>query len=256
MIKKEKKAEKICYDEYRFSAKELVQYLLEALAIIVSISYLFYHSVIPFFVGLLCLPFYLKKKKGACILKRKEKIKLQFKEAITAFANALLVGYSIENAFIEAYEDLKLIYDEEEEFMKELRFMIHQLKNNAVLETLLLDFAQRVQISDVMDFAQVFVVAKRSGGNISNMMQQTAKTIGDKIEVKREIRTILAAKQFEQKIMNLIPIAIVAYIHITSPNYFDVLYGNVAGVMIMTACLVVYLIALLLAEKITHIEME
>lgn len=255
-MKKKKKTEKICYDEYHFSVKERVRYFLEASAIILSVSYFFYQSVIPIFIGILCIPPYFKKKKRMCIRKRKEKMKLRFKDAIAAFSNALLVGYSVENAFVEAYEDLKLMYEEEEEFMKEFQFMIHQLKNNAVLETLLLDFANRVQISDVMDFAQVFSVAKRSGGNISGMMQQAVKTISDKMEVKREIKTILAAKQFEQRIMNLIPIAIVAYIHITSPNYFDVLYGNVAGVFVMTACLLLYLIALLLAEKITGIEVE
>lgn len=255
-MKKKDKRKKLYCEEYRFQKKEIVQCFFESLCVIASISYLFYQSWIPFLIGLACLPVFFKRKKKICIKKRKEKMTLQFKDFVTAFSNALLVGYSIENAFTEAYEDLKLIYDEDEELMKELLFMTNQLKNNAVLEKLLVEFADRTQISDIMDFAQVFQVAKRSGGNISGIMQKTAKTISEKIEVKREITTILAAKQFEQRIMNLIPIVIVGYIHVTSPNYFDVLYGNVAGVLIMTACLLLYLIALLLAERITKIEME
>ena len=54
--------------------------------------------------------------------------------------------------------------------------------------------------------------------------------------------------------MNLIPFLIMAYLQLTSAGFFDVLYGNPAGIVIMTGCLAVYLAAFLLSEKIVDIE--
>ena len=39
-----------------------------------------------------------------------------------------------------------------------------------------------------------------------------------------------------------------------SKGYFDVLYHNIIGVMIMSVCLTVYILAYLMSEKITEIE--
>ena len=86
------------------------------------------------------------------------------------------------------------------------------------------------------------------------IIRRSAAVTGDKIEVKREMNTLLSSKKYEQKIMNLVPFLIVAYLQITSKGFFDVLYGNPVGIAIMTACLAVYLAAFLLSGKIVDIE--
>ena len=78
--------------------------------------------------------------------------------------------------------------------------------------------------------------------------------ISEKIQVKRDIQTILASRQFEQKVMNLVPIFILFYIEVTSPGFFSPMYQNPAGICIMTICLAVYLAAYVLSRKIVAIE--
>ena len=63
-----------------------------------------------------------------------------------------------------------------------------------------------------------------------------------------------AAKRFEQSIMNIIPILIVIYIDLTSPGFFDLMYSTIIGRIIMTVCLVAYIVAVLMAKKILKIE--
>lgn len=238
------------YEKYRFSKKQACGYLLSAAALAGGISFLFYRSAAAFFAAFLFLPLYLKRKRRQCIRRRKEDLTMQFKDAILAFANALTVGYSIENAWRETYQDMKLLYSEDADMMREISEMIRKLDNNAVLETLLLDFGSRAGVEDIMDFAEVFSVAKRSGGDLNKVIQRSVETISSKIEVRREIQICLAAKQYEQRIMNVIPAAMIMYISLSSPHYFDVLYHNAAGVLIMSACLLLYAGAFLLSEKI------
>ena len=54
--------------------------------------------------------------------------------------------------------------------------------------------------------------------------------------------------------MNIIPLFILAYLKLTSMDFLDVLYGNVAGVLFMTVCLLAYGGAIVLADKILKIR--
>lgn len=247
---------KVDYNTYRFQKKELLQYSFQGICLIGCISYFFYHSVYAFFAGLPFLFFYFKKKEKECKKKRKERLTLQFKDGIQAFSAALSVGYSIENAWREAYEDMKLLYREEEDMMMEFAYMMRQLENNGVLENLLLDFSERAGISDIWDFAQIFAIAKRSGGDLNGIIKKSVDTICGKIEVEREIQTSLASRKYEQKIMSVVPIAILAYVSLTNPHYFDALYHNPAGIVLMSFCLILYGAAFLGGEKIMEIEVD
>lgn len=244
------------YDMYHFKAKETLVFTIQGLGLIGCISYLFYHSIYAFLLGVPLLIPFLKRKKATCMKKRKEQLTLQFKDAIQAFSAALSVGYSIENAWKEAYVDMKLLYQEKDDIMVEFSYMLRQMDNNEVLEVLLSDFAKRSGISDIADFAQIFAIAKRSGGDLKGIIKKSVNTICDKIEVKREIQTSLASRKYEQKVMNAIPIGIIAYISLTNPHYFDTLYHNPGGILIMSICLIIYGVAFLMAEKITEIEVE
>ena len=126
--------------------------------------------------------------------------------------------------------------------------------DNIPLEQMLKNLGRRSGVADVEDFAEVFSIARRSGGAMNDMIRRSAAVTGDKIAISREIRTLLASRRYEQKIMNLIPFLIMAYLQLTSAGFFDVLYGNPAGILIMTGCLAVYLAAFLLSEKIVDIE--
>ena len=119
---------------------------------------------------------------------------------------------------------------------------------------LLKDLGRRSGVGDVEDFAEVFSIARRAGGAVNDMIRRSASVTGDKIQISREIRTLLASRRYEQKIMNLIPFFIMAYLQLTSAGFFDALYGNPAGILIMTGALAVYSAAFLLSEKIVDIE--
>ena len=73
-------------------------------------------------------------------------------------------------------------------------------------------------------------------------------------ETEREIQVQVASRKMEQKVMNIIPLFILAYLKLTSMDFLDVLYGNVAGVLFMTVCLLAYGGAIVLADKILKIR--
>ena len=86
------------------------------------------------------------------------------------------------------------------------------------------------------------------------IFQDTTEKIRQKVEVEREIETVMAAKKAEQRIMDLVPFGILLYVGLTSPEFLQPMYGNITGVVVMTICLLGYAGAFLLAEKILDIQ--
>lgn len=243
------------YKKYELHRSQLFLYTAVGFGIVIVLSSAFYHSCAATIIMSPLVIFYLREKKEELCEKQKSELNEQFKEAIMAVSNGLRAGYSIENAFREAYRDVKVMFGEESNISKELFHIRSGLENNVLLEKLLFDLAKRSSIDNILDFAEIFQIAKRSGGDMNNIIQSCVLTICDKIEVKKEIETLLCAKQLEQKIMNLIPILIILYIRGTSPEFFNPLYHNIIGIVIMSICLILYGAAYKMAKDITTIQL-
>lgn len=242
------------YNEYRFNAKEQILYTAEGLLIAALIGYFFYRSWIAC-IGLLPIVFlFLQSKKRELAKRQRQELNIQFKDLILSVSANLKAGYSIENAFRESYKDMAMLYGEEGIICTELRYILTGLDNNVVLEKLLYGLGMRSGLPDVVQFADVFLIAKRNGGNMTDILAKTAAVIEQKTETDKEIQLMIGAKKMEQKIMNMVPFLIIFYISSTSKGFFDVLYHNLIGVIIMTVCLGFYLAAFLLSGRIVDIE--
>lgn len=242
------------YAEYHFSVKEGALALLEGLSLVAVIGYFFYRSwaaclfLLPVFV------LFMREKKKDLAKKRRQELSLQFKDLVLALSANVKAGYSIENALRESYRDVELLYGADSPICLEVRHMLRGLENNVILEKLLYDLGIRSRLPDIMQFGDVFLIAKRSGGNLTEILEKTAGVIEQKIETDKEIQLMIGARKMEQKIMNMVPFLIIFYIGTTSRGFFDVLYHNIVGVAVMTVCLLFYGAACLLSKKIVEIE--
>lgn len=191
--------------------------------------------------------------EAAC-RKKEEEFAKQFKEAIQTLSSALNTGYSVENAFRETRKELQLIYPEEARISRELQMIVRQLRMQVPVEQALEEFADRAALEDLRSFAAVFASARKSGGDLIAIIRDTSAQIGDKIDVRREIDTILAAKQYEFKVMAAVPYGIIGYMTAAFPEFMGGLYGNLAGTGVMTICLAVYMSAYYLGLRIIRID--
>ena len=242
------------YRTYHLSAAEWAKHFLTAAGAAGAAAYVFYRSL-PVFIGFLPLaalwPFYLRRRLGE---QRRETLRLQFKEGILALASALESGYSVENAFAASLADIRDMYGEDGMITREFSYIVQQLRMNRTVESLLSGFAARSGVEEIENFAEIFAVSKRSRGGVGSVIAHVTRVISQKIEVREEIRNMTAEKQFEQRIMNMIPFFIVIYVDSTSPGFFDCMYTTVIGRIVMTACLGVYLVSLALAGHFLRIE--
>ena len=175
---------------------------------------------------------------------------LEFKECVLSVAGSLKAGYAVENAFEESMSDIEVMFGSECHMLRELEALRRGLQNNETLEQLLQDMAGRCGLEEIREFAEVFAIAKRNSGNVTETIELYSRIISIKLELEAELQTLLAAKQLEQKVMNVMPFFIVLYLEYSNPGYFDMMYHSLFGVAMMTLCLGVYLCAFGLSEKI------
>ena len=101
---------------------------------------------------------------------------------------------------------------------------------------------------------QRFLVLQKGVGETSLRFRTTAARISAKIEVEREVDTVIAGKKLEGKIMSVMPFFILAYLNLASGEFIDPLYGNLAGVLVMSAALLVFVGAMAINRRISDIR--
>ncbi len=242
------------YHIYHYSKKELIRYLLEGVAVSMILGYLFYQHLIGMILLFPMVLLYMKRKKLWLAKERRWKLNLEFMDGIQALSAALEAGYSAEHALEEAYRDLLHIYSDRSMIMKEFNYMINQVRMNITVEKALEDFGIRSGVEDIRNFSEVFGTAKRTGGDLIQIIKISRDIICDKIEVKREIVTITSAKRLEANIMKFIPLFILTYLMYSSPDFLKPLYHNLFGIFLMSIFLILYLCAFLIIDRIVSIE--
>ena len=207
--------------------------------------------------GVLALLFaiaFLSYYRRVCVEQRRWTLTVQFKDAMESLVSALVAGYSLENAVVEARKDLCMMYEPDAIIMQEFEYMISKIQLKVSVEALVQDLGKRSGVEDIITFGEILSTAKRTGGNIAQVMRQTSGNIAEKIEIKREMETLIAGKRMESRFMTAIPLLMIVYLRFFSPGFLDPLYHNITGVLIMTVALVVYVVAFLWGQKIMAIQ--
>lgn len=242
------------YRVYILSPLEWLKYGMLGMGVCGLTAYTFYRSITAFLllmpVGLL-YPFY---KRGDLRRERVRQLGLQFKEGILVLSSFLGAGYSLENSLSMSVKELEGLYGASGMITGEFSLLSAGIRMNRPVELLLMEFGARSGLEDVDNFAQVFASARRSGGELVEIIHYTAGIIRDKVQVQEEIHTMTASRMFEQKIMNGIPFFIVLYIDLTSPGFFHVMYETAMGRAVMSMCLAMYAGAIVLSRKVLEIE--
>ena len=226
----------------------------KAAALIGITAWLYYRKIwaVPALIplGLWLYREFLKEEEK----KKEQEFQKQFREMIQSLSAALNTGYSVENAFYETQKELKILYPPEARISKEILVITRKLRMHIPVEQVLEEFAEQVLSEDVKSFVTVFVTAKKSGGDMIGIIRNTTNQIGDKIEVKREIDTMLAAKKYEFQIKTMVPYGIIAYMSLSFSDFMEELYGNVTGIGVMTLCLGIYVGAYYLGVRLLRID--
>ena len=243
------------YDSYSLTAREWLCIFGEYIIIILLISYLFYDSYFSLiFLSPLFIVF-VKWKKGRKCKEGKDELEKEFLKSLQSVTTSLAAGYSPENAFIEARRDMEKLYGNRSAIVRELDLINGRIMAGDRIEDALFSFAQRVDSDFIDDFALIFSVAKTTGGEFVKIISSCILIMQQAHNTEEEMKVLIRGKQYEQRIMSIVPFGIIFYLRISSGSFISVLYHNYFGIIVMSICLIIYVVAIFISEKICEIDL-
>ena len=178
----------------------------------------------------------------------------EYKELLKNLISGLETGYSVENAFLEAERQHRQLFGEESVLVEDLHAVNAAVALRMPVEKAFMQFAHKYPYEEVLNFASIFSFGKRLGGSYVDNLRTTARKLEEKVDLKQDIAATIAEKRLELSVMSVMPMAIIAYMKCGSPDFLAPVYHNLAGIVIMSGCIGVYVFAMMLGRRVVAIE--
>lgn len=243
------------YSIYEMNTKEKSIFYMLGYIAAALLFYLFYHnpflSLLGGFSVIKLRPYY----ENYMVSARMKKLDIQFKDLLYSLSASIASGRYMAEAILEAYDNLSVMYQEDELIMIELAHMSRSItENNESDSVLLSDFAERSRNEDITNFVQVYLTCRSMGGDLERVISRTSDILTEKMNIKREIKAITAQKKLEGRLIAMMPLAMLLILNLLSPSYIAPLYSGISGRLIMTGCLGISVWGVIMMEKISTVE--
>lgn len=242
------------YSIYKPNVGEIALWFVIALIASGAVLYLFYENLyVSAIAGAICGIAFIPIRTKKVIAKRKQRLSLQFRELLDALSTSIGAGKNVQESFQGAVDDLAIQFTRNSDIVRELEIICSGMYNNIPIENLLLNFAERSGIDDIANFANVFATCYRKGANINQVIKNTAEIIGDKIEIKMELETMVAGQKNEMNIMLVMPLLFIVVMKSMGGGLIDL--STPIGVLSVTISLVIFVAAYFAGQWITNIKL-
>lgn len=209
--------------------------------------------VIFVLVGFIALKIFIPIIKEKLRKKRIHRLKIQFKDFLIALGNSISGGMNFNGALSSAYNDLMMQYSSDAYIVKEVYEILKGIENNISFEEMMQNLGERSGDSDIYNFSTVFNICIRSGGNLKETIKRTVDIISSKISMSEEIETSLTSNKNQLLVMEFMPVILVLMMRMMSSD-FNESFSSVIGVIAMTVCVIILVIAYRLGQKIMSVK--
>lgn len=159
----------------------------------------------------------------------------------------------MENAVRSSVYELKKLFSEKSEIYQEISLIARLLDLSEPIEGLFLDFSDRCNMEELRLFSEMLMITKRTGGQIDEVVDNTVNSIEERFRVEEEIETAISASKLEIRLMSVMPLFILLFLRMTSFELLLVMYEGALGRLVMTGALLLYILAVFLANRLIQV---
>jgi tight adherence protein B len=180
--------------------------------------------------------------------RRMRKFTMVLPDAIDLLSRALRAGHSISSA-VEVVAEQSA-----EPLAAEFAIVFQQQKFGIPFRDAVLKLGDRVPSKDLQFLITAILVQRETGGDLTQILDRTARVIRDRIRIEGEIRTYTAQGRLTGWILGLMPVLMLGLINILSPGYSTVLFHDPLGRFLLYAGAILIGIGGLIIRKIVDIQ--
>jgi len=179
--------------------------------------------------------------------RRLREFEQQLPDAIDMLVSAMRAGYSFQAASQFLGEEIIApLGPEFSRFYDEQRLGID-------VRTALIGMQSRVDSLDLKMFVTAVLIQRETGGNLSEVLQNLADLVRQRLSMKSQIQTLIAEPKLSARFLAVLPIIVFLAISIMIPHFFDPMTaagsgGRVALISAAISVVVGYMIMMKIAD--------
>ncbi len=187
---------------------------------------------------------YLKLKAAQRVAKFRE----QLPDALGSLSDTMRSGFSLPQAIIFVAREVE----------PPLQNILHALVRSHNLRIpITLAFARigrQINIVEWTTIAEALVAQEKWGGNVLPLLEETARTMRERLAVEKEIMTLTAAGRLSGQLVSaLIPI-ILLFFFVVSPDYLSVMFTSVSGRLLLTVAFTLQIVGFFWIRHLTRVD--
>jgi tight adherence protein B len=185
---------------------------------------------------------------GVRIGRRRQAIEQQLVEALTHIANAMRAGFALLQAIDSAARRLQ------PPLAEELGHLVTDVNLGRTLEDALADLNGRVGSFDLDVVITAILIQRRTGGNLSEILDNVAETMRERDRVRGEIRVLTAQQRFAGFVLSGWPVVLAGIFFLMNPDLMSNLWTTPAGLVLLIGAAFLQLLGFLTIRRILAID--
>jgi tight adherence protein B len=137
---------------------------------------------------------------------------------------------------------------------EEVDVLVKEYELGTPLDRALDNLAARISSQTLSGTVLALKVARKSGGNLPEMLENAAGALRELARLEGVVRTKTAEGKAQAFVIGLIPIPMVGGIHLMAPRFFEPLASTFLGNLIVVGAAAMWATAILLARKILAVD--
>ena len=177
------------------------------------------HALLFMAVGGVAPYLLLLHKKG----KRMKAFSEEFPDALDLLVSALRAGISFSSG-------LQIVADESPEPIRsEFAIVVEEQALGLDMREALTNMANRVDSVDLKFFVTAVVLQRDTGGNLTEVLDNTSRLIRDRFRILGDIQTFTAQGRLTGAILTCLPLSLAIFMVIVAPEYFHKMWDHPTG---------------------------
>ena len=191
------------------------------------------------------LPWLVLEQRAA---RRVTLVEEQIEPWLNAVANALKASPSLGEAIASTTTLVPSPISEE------VDVLVKEYELGTPLDRALDNLAARISSQTLSGTVLALKVARKSGGNLPEMLENAAAALRELARLEGVVRTKTAEGKAQAFVIGVIPIPMVGGIHLMDPHFFEPLASTFLGNLIVVGAAAMWATAILLARKILAVD--
>ncbi|MGY4719237.1 type II secretion system F family protein [Naumannella huperziae] len=180
--------------------------------------------------------------------RRLERLVQQIPELARVLSNGTNAGLSIATAWTVAEREMY------EPAKSEIRRLNDSVRFGSSLETAMLELYERHPAREIRVLMSTLVVSARSGGSLVKALRDISRTLDDRKEVRREIRTTLAQARVTSWLVAAMAVGMLVMLNAVQPGTVEKMTGNLIGQIALVVGFGLIAVGLLIVRRLTRID--